>query len=398
MINSKIQVRMGIILIWFTHLSMDFMLGIWPVYKTLITIDLFTAGLIVSCGMLVGEGSQLYFGILSDRGFHRPLLALGIGLTAAIPLLTYMESPWLLFICILFAFIGSGAFHPAGSGLLVGLVPKQKNTLIALFASGGMLGAAFSQYIFMKVYHYFNGKTWILAIPIVVSALCCYFFNFPQVGNKSQKIDFKKIVKVIKPYQRELGILYAIQVCLQTVVLSFAFLLPEILQLKGYEEWFCLGGGYFYFILGAALTSIPISFCIDKFGYKPVLGTLIILGNIFLYTFLSINPLSVYPIICLLFLIGGTMGVIVPVIVSAGNSFVSPCASSFISAIYMGGASCIAGFGPMLASFMASFFTDNAPTSALQVLSSLFILALALMVFVPAKEQRQEDHLLEVNS
>lgn len=387
MSNSKIQLWIGVAIVWLSHLTMDFMLGIWPLYKTLISLDLFAAGCIASCGMLIGEGLQLYFGMLSDRGYQKQLLTMGLALTVMIPFLVYVESMWVLFLCILAAYVGSGALHPAGLGILIGQAPTQKNFFISLFACGGMIGAAFSQIIFMKVYHFFSGHTWILAFPILILTLSCYLFNFPQGKQTSTKINFSEILDILKPHRPELILLYISQVCLQLVVLSFAFLLPEILQLKGYDEWFCFGGGYFYFILGAALAAIPISTCLNKFGYKAVLASITILSCLFLYIFLEIQSFSVYPIICLLLCIGGTMGIIVPVVVAGGNSFVPSRASSFVSALYMGGASCVAGFGPLLASFIASFFEDRAPIITLQLMSSFFLLALGLIYFLPEKKK-----------
>lgn len=373
----------GVILIWLSHLAMDFMIGVWPVYKTLISMDLVTAGLIASIGMFLGEGLQLYFGLLSDRGFHQKLLALGIGLTATIPFLSYIEKEWILFIFVLTSFIGSGAFHPAASGLLIGWSPNYKSFLIALFACGGMVGAAISQSVFLALYLRFDGQTGMMALPILLLAACCYLIRFPQVSSSLNKKDFKAILAAVRPYRFELSLLYAVQVCLQIVVLSFSFLLPDLLQVKGYEEWFCLGGGYFYFILGSALTSLPIGYCVHRWGYRHVLAGIIVISAVFLSLFLALESLSLFPAIGLLTLLGGSMGVIVPVVVSGGNSLVPTYASSFVSALYMGGCTCLAGFGPTLTCMIASFFQDNAPIFALQIVSSLMIVALVILYFLP---------------
>ncbi len=383
MLNVKYNLWLSILTILLAHFVMDFMLAVWSIYKTLANLDLVVAGLIASVGMFIGEGLQLYFGVLSDRGFHRHLIMLGIGLTAAVSFLPYTDNSWILFLCVLSSLVGSGAFHPAATSILAINFSKYKSLIIALFACGGMIGAASSHYVFMKLYSALEGHTAVLAIPIIILMICCGLFSLQIPESENSKIDFKLVWKAIKPQRFELVFLYLIQVCLQIVVLSFSFLLPDLLIAKGYEDWLCLGGGNFYFIIGSALTSIPIGYCIDKWGYRSILGFIIVSSIGLLNLLLVTESLSLFPIITLLMLIGGTMGVIVPVVVAGGNSLVPSYASGFISALYMGGATCLAGFGPILVSLIATYFTDNAPIIALQLLSSLLVVSLGLFYFLP---------------
>ncbi|WP_068471311.1 MFS transporter [Candidatus Protochlamydia phocaeensis] len=381
--DNKTTLWLGVSVIWMAHLIMDFMIGVWPVYKTLVTIDLVVAGLIASLGMFIGEGLQLYFGFLSDKGHHQKLLVLGIGLTATIPFLSYVENEWILFTFILCCFLGSGAFHPAASGMLIGWVPKYKSFLIALFACGGMIGAAISQYVFRYFFVQFEGQTWFLAVPILCVTLGCLCFRFPAIKKQERRIHFKDMLRIIHPYRFQLGLLYFIQLCLQVIVLSFSFLLPDILKIKGYEEWFCLGGGYFYFVIGSAIASLPIGYCVHKWGYRLVLAVIIFISAVVLSYFLAIETLSLPPVIVLLLLLGGSMGVVVPVVVAGGNALVPVEASGFISALYMGGCTCLAGFGPTLAGLLASYMEKNAPVVAMQMLSVLFLAAFAFLFFLP---------------
>lgn len=381
--KEKNQLWIGIFLIWFSHLCMDFMVGVWPIYKTIAQMDLVVAGLIASLGIFIGEGLQLYFGYLSDKGYQQKLLALGIGLTVTIPFLSYVENEWILFIMILCSFVGSGAFHPAGSVLTVGGASSNKSFLIALFACGGMVGAAGSQIIYTYLYYHFEGHTWFLILPIFFCCLGCAFFSFPKVEKKVEKINFKQVLQGLKPQKYELGLLYVIHLSLQIVLMAFTFLLPDILKVKGYEEWFCLGGGYFCFIMGSVGTSMPIGYCVDKIGYRLVLMAIVVISASSLYLFLSLETLSLLVPILLLLVIGGTLGVTIPVVVAGGTQNVPAYTRSFVSALYMGGTICLAGFGPVLASLIASYFDDQAPVIALQFLSSLFLVALGLIYYLP---------------
>ncbi len=396
--NGKSHFWMGLSLIWCSHLLMDFMLGVWPVYKTMANLDLVVAGLIASLSIFIGEGLQLYFGYLSDRGHQQKLLTLGIGLTATIPFLSYVENEWLLFIMIACAYVGSGAFHPSGTGLVLNKA-KSKSSFIAFFACGGMVGAASSQILYTFLYYRFEGQTWFLALPILFCTLGCAFFTFPQREGQSQDINFKQVLQALRPLKHQLSLLYIIHVLLQVVVMSFTFLLPDMLKVKGYEEWFCLGGGYFCFIMGAVLTSIPIGYCVDKIGYRLVLTAIVVASTSLLYVFLALESLSLIPPIFLLFLLGGTMGVFIPVVVAGGTENVPAYTRSFVSALYMGGTTCLAGFGPILASLLASFFDDQqAAVTALQTLSSLYIVSLILIYYLPDSvlALQQEPQLVKV--
>jgi MFS transporter, FSR family, fosmidomycin resistance protein len=384
MICKKGNFWVGVILIFMAHFLMDFMIGIWPVYKSLISLDLVVASLIVGISMFIGEGLQLYFGFVSDRGFHKQLICLGILLICTVPLFSYTENPWLLFIFVLSSFMGSGAFHPSAIGLLVNWAPKNKSFMIALFACGGMLGAAFSQSAYSQVYQFFSGSAaLVLLAPLILILFGLFLFPFPSFKAANKQENKALIWKSLKEKKFELSMLYFIQIALQVIVISFMFLLCDILTMRGYEEWFCMGGANFCFVMGCALTSVPVGYCVDKFGFRLVLFIIILLSMSLLYFFLAFPFLPVSLAAVLLLCIGGTMGVITPVVVAGGNSLVPSYASSVVSSFYLGGVSCLAGFGPVLTSLIATQFQGEAPVKALQILGFLFIVALSLLYILP---------------
>jgi FSR family fosmidomycin resistance protein-like MFS transporter len=375
---------MGIAIIWISHLFMDFMLGVWPIYKTIAQVDLTIAGLIAGLGIFIGDGLQVLFGYLSDKGYQQRLLAVGIGLAASIPFVSYVENEWLLFVLVVCAFIGSGAFHPAGSGIVMAGNSSSKSFLISLFACGGMIGAASSQIVYTFLYYNFAGQIWFLSIPILLCALGCAFFPFPRAEQSKTQINFKQNIEKLKPEKTKLILLYIVHVLLQIVVISFTFLLPDILMIKGYQEWFCLGGGYLCFIMGSVLTSIPIvGYGVDKIGYRLVLVAIIITSAISLYVFLAVETLSLTVPILLLGLLGGTMGVFIPVVVAGGTQNVPASMRSFVSALYMGGTTCVGGLGPILVSLLASFFGKQTPVIALQGAGLLLIFSLGFIYYLP---------------
>ena len=87
-----------ILLLWISHFFVDVMLGIWPLFKTLKQLDLSQAGLIVAGGAFIGEGSQIFFGSLSDRGYRQLLIILGIFLSCANLFLPYFSDAAVYFL------------------------------------------------------------------------------------------------------------------------------------------------------------------------------------------------------------------------------------------------------------------------------------------------------------
>ncbi|MBA3971312.1 MAG: MFS transporter, partial [Bacteroidetes bacterium] len=372
-------------IIWIGHLLLDFMTGIWPVYKTLAHLDLAKAGFIAGIALFLGELSQLAFGFLSVRGYHKKLIIVGILMASSISFLAYSDNYLILFLMMLITYLGAGAFHPAAAGMVGSWSGGRKGLFLALFSSGGLAGSALSQRVFSKTFELFNGHTLIFLLPAAGLGLLFYFNSFPPFKFCEKKITLKRILKWIKPKRKDLITLYFAQVFIQCVNWSFIFLLPDILFLRKYESWFCLGGAHFCFVIGSALMSVPAGVLADRYSIRNVLIVVVLMSVLGFYIFLLSGTLAVLPTSLLLFCMGGTMGVLNPIIVAAGNGMVPISASSIISASLMGGATCIAGFGIMLAGFMTTLFTHEPPIQALQVIGSIYV-AVIFLIFQLSQE------------
>ncbi len=58
---SFVAIR-SLIFLALAHFLVDFMIGIWAIYKTIAHLDLFLAGVISGVGAFIGEGMQIFFG------------------------------------------------------------------------------------------------------------------------------------------------------------------------------------------------------------------------------------------------------------------------------------------------------------------------------------------------
>jgi FSR family fosmidomycin resistance protein-like MFS transporter len=387
---NRIPLYPSFIVIWLGHLILDFLLNVWPVFKILAELDLAKAGLIAGIGVFIGESSQIFFGFLSDRGHHKKLIILGVLLTSCMAFLAYAESYFLLFFIVLLAYVGAGAFHPAAAGMVGSWSTTRKGLFLTLFSSGGMVGSAISQSAFSKSFEFFNGHTIIFLIPVVFIMIGFYFHSFPAQKIGEKKVNLKRMLKWIKPQKKELLTLYFTQVCTQSLIVAFLFLLPDILRLRNFESWFCLGGAHCFFVLGAASMSVPAGYFADRYSPRRVM-IIAVLGSVLgFYSFLLAGPLHIWMTAILLFGVGASMGVLNPVIVAAGNSLVPVHASSVISASLMGGASCLAGFGIIAAGFLPTLFTHEPPVQALQLIGILYILVIFLIFQLRSKPQESE--------
>jgi|GEM_PF-795173 len=376
-------------LVWLGHFFVDVMIGIWPVYKSLAQIDLAQAGLIAAGGAFIGEGSQLFFGSLSDKGYRHICIMLGIFMAAAAIFLSYTTSIALLFILFMVTCIGSGCFHPSAASLVNTMIPSKRNILMTVFASGGSLGLACSQLIFMKTYYGTDGQTIWLAAPIVLLVIGLLFFwpakeNNGMVYHKNPKPKIKEYLSFFKhPILRSL---YLSQVANQSLYWGMIFILPDVLKTFSYPNWICYGVGHFCFILGGALMMIPGGYLADRYSPRTLMLVLGVLGMVCFYTVLLFGAFSMWLVLPVLVVLGPCLAVMNPVAVSFGVKLV-PHSPGAVSAFLMGLVWCISeALGPGGVGIMSKFFTDYAPVKALAILGMLFIVQIYHTMLLPKEE------------
>ena len=151
---------------------MDCCSGIWPVFKTLAHLDIVAAGLIATIGSMTGNGLQIVFGLLADRGWRKRLIVAGAAVAGAVTF-----APWavrsypVMGALVLATNVGSAAFHPSATGAAASLSRRRVGFMIALFLSGGYLGYALSQFLFSAVHESAPGLTPVIALlPLAMAA------------------------------------------------------------------------------------------------------------------------------------------------------------------------------------------------------------------------------------
>lgn len=370
------------------HFCVDLMIGVWPVFKTIAEMDLAVAGLITAFCAFVGEGLQIFFGHLSDRGHSKSLMMGGLCAAAGCAFLAYTHHYGAFLVLYLLTCLGSGAFHPAAVGLVGNLSQGRKGLLITFFAAGGTLGMAFSQILFTTSYYRLDGHTSVLAIPIALLIVLIAFSHLPR-PTSSQKHSLKDTLSLLN--RRELKLLYVSQVCNQTVLWSFLFFLPDILTAREFDSWISLGGGHMIAILGGACMLVPAGYLADRFSCKVVILASSAIGALLLYTFLFASLLSNASLLILLFFLGAALSIVNPVTVAFGNQ-IAPQHPGKVSALLMGLVWCVSeGLGQGGGGLMTKLFTENAPERVLSVLGVFLIVGMAVASRLPRIVETQPE-------
>lgn len=375
--------------LWLGHWIVDFMLGIWPVYKSLIHLDLAVAGAIVAVGACLGEGLQLLFGSLSDRGYRKSLIIFGVLAATSSAFLSFFSSYLMLFFFYLLTCVGSGAFHPSAAGLVNSLIPERRALMMTIFASGGLLGLASSQLVFTYLYQGYGGNTLILAIPtvLVVGFALCYRFSRMEQPKAEQKkkVSFKEFKDLF--VRRDTRLLYISQVANQTLMWGMIFMLPDMLQTLGHSEWVCFGGGHSCLILGSALMVVPAGYLADRYSPRTVILGATLLSFAAFYFIIFSGSMPALMALGMLFVLGASLGVVNPVSVAWGTRLV-PDKPGVISAFLMGLVWCVSEvLGPGGAGLLTTLFDDGAPVKAMAVLGVFFLVALYAIIALPREKQ-----------
>lgn len=375
----------SMVIIWLSHFLVDLMIGIWPVFKTFAQMDLALAGLIGGGCAFFGEGMQVVFGILSDRGWRKFLILAGLFTTTASAYFAYTDSYVGFFLLCLLTCIGSGAFHPAAVSFVSDLPSQRKGFLIGLFTSGGSFGMAVGQLAFTQTHSWFDGHTAWLALPAIIVIIAACLGNLGKQTTTQSVAPRHFDLKIFKHFfrHRPLRMLYFSQVCNATMLWGTLFLLPDLLLSRGYDSWISFGGGHLVCIIGSATMMMLAGFLADSYSHRSVILVSCFCGMIFFYSLILIPALNTIALLVLLFGLGAAIGAVNPVSTSLGT-LLAPNHKGLVSAFLMGLVWCVSeGIGQIGGGFLATCFTDDGPAKALAIMGNLFLIGLATAYQLP---------------
>ena len=241
----------GVLALAGAHSAVDCCSGIWPVFKTLAHLDIVAAGLIATIGSMTGNGLQIVFGLLADRGWRKRLIVAGAAVAGAVTF-----APWavrsypIMGALVLTTNVGSAAFHPSATGAAANLSRRRVGFMIALFLSGGYLGYALSQVLFSAVYESAQGLTPVIALlPLAMAAAIAVGMPTTAQARRQGGVEWR----TLRGHLGSLAPLFAVQTLAGAVNISLVFLLPDLLVSRDAAPWIVRGGGHFALIAGGGI-------------------------------------------------------------------------------------------------------------------------------------------------
>ena len=341
------------------HFAVDSCTGIWPIFKTLAHLDLSRAGLIASVGSMVGNGLQIGFGPLADRGWRKPLLVGGVLLAGAVTLVPLATSYGQMFALVLVTYVGSAAFHPSGTGSAGTLLTTRTGVLVGVFLAGGYAGYALSQGVFSLLYaRRPELAASMAAVPIVVAIAIALRVPRAPAGFHAGHQEAQGWAA-----HGSLLPLFLVQVFSTAINLAVIFLLPDLLLARGAPSFMVHGGGHFALVAGGCLTLLPAGHAADRWGARRVLvAANLILGLSLAVLLLRHSAAPADLLVVAIFGVGASANNVVAV--AEGNRRM-PGRASGVSALLMGFPWCIAAAAPMIAGFLADPARGGSPTQAL---------------------------------
>jgi MFS transporter, FSR family, fosmidomycin resistance protein len=353
------------------HFAVDCCTGIWPVYKTLAQLDLSKAGLIAMAGSMTGNGLQLAFGLLADRGWRKRLLVAGLALSGTVTFLPWTRSYLLMFALVLVTYVGAGAFHPAGTGAAAALSRSRTGMVVGVFLAGGYAGYALSQLLFSAAYEWSATFTPLLLIIPLGAAVAVALRVPPLVAARPRGHGMRA---ALAPHRALLSALFLVQVFTTAVNLAVIFLLPDLMMARGAPAWMVRGGAHSALVLGGCLSLLPAGHAADRWGARRVLLAANATTGVLLAVFLLRSSASALDLV-IVAAFGAFSGMNNVVVVSEGNRTL-PGETSAISALMMGLPWCFAAGSAALAGVLADAAHGGTPARALAWLALAIPMAL----------------------
>jgi FSR family fosmidomycin resistance protein-like MFS transporter len=371
------------------HGMIDCLGGMWPIFKKLADLNLAWAGIISTVATTLTMAMQPMFGIWADTGGkRRHYILLGLLLTSAGMLLgpvgMHKQSLGLLpaylmmFGLLLVTRLGQAMFHPPAAGLAGDAIAHKRSLLVSVFIGIGMLGFAFSQTLFSYTYKNWSGNTqWILlgCVPLfIIVWIWCKPLEQAK-SHQSNMLHFREAFGVLKEH---LLPLYGLLVLASGQMMGMFFLLPEMLQAKGYPDWIVNGGGFGFMVGGSVLLMVPAGHLADRIGRRRMLAITLVLAIAFYYLVILQPHVSVPVLAVTIMIAGGLLGTLNPLGVALGQNLL-PGKASLASGLLMGFAWALGSQSMWMVGLIASRTTAQ---TALLYLGVFDVLGLVLCMFI----------------
>jgi len=382
------------------HVMVDFMgMSVWPVYKTLASLDVAKAGWIATVIAMSGTALQPLFGSIADRFGPRRIILLGALLTSLAmllgPLADYRAAldRWLptlfgfsgfylvVFVILACGRLGQDMFHPAGAGLAGGFSARRGAMFLAIFIAVGSIGFGLSQIVFRTAYNHLGHHTEILLIPMAVLWVFVWIKCRPQEALSHRRVSVIASLRSLRPVAGQILALFLILAISSGVLSGLFFLMPEFAHEKGYPAWIGQGGAFGLMVLGSTKFMVPMGHLADRIGRRRTLIAMTVLSVASYHVLVRLTlPVPMFVVLCILG--GAFLGTVNPLGVAFGQLVAPRENVSIVSAILMGWAWCAGGTVPSIAGELYKYLGHNA-TKTLMIIGMANIVMVVMAFLLP---------------
>lgn len=382
------------------HALLECFSGVWPVYKHLVGLDLQAAGYIAAATGFLAAALQPAFGHWADQGWSRAMVIWGTALTFLLTLLGPAGAfltpfgPAVLYgglsALMLLSRLGHSMFHPAGACMASQALAGRQASGLGIFVALGWAGYGLSQLTFSLAYLEADGHTELLAFPglafmVWIVAWCGAGH---AVSRQAAGASLSEKIRGVWALRREVGVLFAILCLISACNIALFFLLPEMMEGKGYAPWIVHGGAQFLVMCGTALGVIMGGYCADRFGIRRTLVVCLALSFIAYQGFVLLPRLPVPLFMPCCVLAGFFLGAGQPLPVSMGQTLV-PEHASLISGVMLGWTWTFGSLSQPLVAALSER-PEMGITGALSAVGSFNFLAFLLALAVRDPGRRRE--------
>jgi FSR family fosmidomycin resistance protein-like MFS transporter len=300
-----------------------------PLLIPKLDLSLAAAGTLTMCFQLAASVAQIGFGRLADRWRPRVLVMAGpLVAVSVLSLIGLASTPAMLAAILVAGGLGAAAFHPPAAALAHRLGGNHQGLAMSVYITGGTLGFSLGPLMFAPFAERF-GLTWtpLLALPglIVVAFFLTRVPPMPLHASSSGGL------RVLRPYAKPLGLLYAIVVLRTLTAISFSTFVPVMLTRRGFSVSQA-GTAVAIYLFASGMGGFVGGPAADRFGARKVIALSLVLAT----PFLVLAPLCSGWLLVVLLAIGGFfLQSTLPVNVTFGQSL-APVSAATVSSIMMG--------------------------------------------------------------